>query len=78
MTLGKFLEPGDTWQIPIVLSQHNCVHSLLGAFEFTWPVHVHVAVGVLSLVCGQYYSGITLPALAEESGLGISIQLFPS
>ena len=26
------------------------------------------AVGVLALVYGQYYSGITLPALAEESG----------
>ena len=35
------------------------------------------AVGVLALVCGQYYSGITLPALAEESGPGISSQLFP-
>ena len=35
------------------------------------------AVGVLALVYGQYYSGITLPALAEESGLGISSQLFP-
>ena len=35
------------------------------------------AVGVLALVCGQYHSGITLPALAEESGLGISSQLFP-
>ena len=32
------------------------------------------AVGVLALV---YYSGITLPALAEESGPGISSQLFP-
>ena len=32
------------------------------------------AVGVLALVCGQYY-GITLPALAEESGPGISSQL---
>ena len=32
------------------------------------------AVGVLALVCGQYYSGITLPALAEESGPGISSQ----
>ena len=31
-------------------------------------------VGVLALVYGQYYSGITLPALAEE---GISSQLFP-
>ena len=28
------------------------------------------AVGVLALVYGQYYSGITLPALAEESGPG--------
>ena len=36
------------------------------------------AVGVLALVNGQYYSCITLPALAEESGLGISSQLFPS
>ena len=35
------------------------------------------AVGVLALVNGQYYSGITLPALAEESGPGISSQLFP-
>ena len=35
------------------------------------------AVGVLALVCGQYYSGITLPALAEESDPGISSQLFP-
>ena len=35
------------------------------------------AVGVLALVYGQYYSGITLPALAEESGPGISSQLFP-
>ena len=35
------------------------------------------AVGVLALVCGQYYSGITLPASAEESGPGISSQLFP-
>ena len=35
------------------------------------------AVGVLALVCGQYYSGITLPALVEESGLGISSKLFP-
>ena len=34
------------------------------------------AVGVLALVNGQYYSGITLPALAEESGPGISSQLF--
>ena len=25
----------------------------------------------------KYYSGITLPALAEESGPGISSQLFP-
>ena len=33
------------------------------------------AVGVLALVYGQYYSGITLPALAEESGPGISSQL---
>ena len=32
------------------------------------------AVGVLALVCGQ---DITLPALAEESGPGISSQLFP-
>ena len=32
------------------------------------------AVGVLALV---YDSGITLPALAEESGPGISSQLFP-
>ena len=32
------------------------------------------AVGVLALV---YYSSITLPALAEESGPGISSQLFP-
>ena len=32
------------------------------------------AVGVLAL---EYYSGITLPALAEESGPGISSQLFP-
>ena len=32
------------------------------------------AVGVLALVYGQYYSGITLPALAKESG---SSQLFP-
>ena len=31
------------------------------------------AVGVLALV----YSSITLPALAEESGPGISSQLFP-
>ena len=35
------------------------------------------AVGVLALVYGLYYSGITLPALAEESGPGISSQLFP-
>ena len=35
------------------------------------------AVGVLALVYGQYYSGITLPALAEESGPGISSQPFP-
>ena len=34
-----------------------------GALTGTW------AVG--------YYSGITLPALAEESGPGISSQLFP-
>ena len=34
------------------------------------------AVGVLALVY-EYYSGITLPALAEESGPGISSQLFP-
>ena len=34
-------------------------------------------LGVLALVYGQYYSGITLPALAEESGPGISSQLFP-
>ena len=39
-------------------------------FTGTW------AVGVLALVNGQYYSGITLPALAEESGPGISSQLF--
>ena len=31
------------------------------------------AVGVLALVYGQYYSGITLPALAEESGPGIQV-----
>ena len=35
------------------------------------------AVGVLALVYGLYYSGITLPALVEESGPGISSQLFP-
>ena len=35
------------------------------------------AVGVLALVYGLYYSSITLPALAEESGPGISSQLFP-
>ena len=35
------------------------------------------AVGVLALDHGQYYSGITVPALAEESGPGISSQLFP-
>ena len=35
------------------------------------------AVGVFALVYGQYYSGIILPALAEESDLGISSQLFP-
>ena len=34
------------------------------------------AVGVLALVYGLYYSSITLPALAEESGPGISSQLF--
>ena len=32
------------------------------------------AVAILAL---EYYSGITLPALAEESGPGISSQLFP-
>ena len=36
----------------------------------TWPW----AVAILPL---EYYSGITLPALAEESGQGISSQLFP-
>ena len=35
------------------------------------------AVGVLALVYGLYYSGITLPALAEESDPDISSQLFP-
>ena len=43
----------------------------VGDLTGTW------AVGVLALVYGQYYSGITLPALAEESGPGISSQLFP-
>ena len=52
-------------------------------FELTFAAEVsdltgNWAVGVLALVYGLYYSSITLPALAEESGPGISSQLFPN
>ena len=48
-------------------------------FELIFAAEVSDLTGTwaAALVYGQYYSGITLPALAEESGPGISSQLFP-
>ena len=47
--------------------------------KFAAEVSDHDLTGnwAVGLVYGLYYSSITLPALAEESGPGISSQLFP-
>ena len=62
---------------PFPFSRHFGCGSFVDTVDFKSEKIVTTQERKIALVYGQYYSGITLPALAEESGLGISSQLFP-